>query len=100
MNVVDEQNTGAAAAVVSCATCKACCCRLEVLLIGDDDVPAQFVATDRWGGHVMARLDDGWCAALDRQTMRCSIYAVRPGVCRDFPVASSECLSERAAGGL
>lgn len=81
--------------VVSCANCEACCCRLEVLLMGEDDVPAALTAEDRWGGWVMRRLNDGWCAALDRHTLRCTIYERRPAVCRDFPVGQSECLTER-----
>ena len=82
---------------ISCASCRACCCKLEVILMGDDDPPAEFIQTDRWGGQVMARLDDGWCAALDRKTMLCRIYERRPGVCRDFPVGSDDCLTERQA---
>ena len=62
----------------------------------EDDVPSAFVQVDRWGGHVMARLADGWCAALDRNTMRCAIYARRPGVCRDYEMGGSDCLLERA----
>jgi len=80
---------------VSCANCEACCCRLEVILMGDDDVPARFVAEDAWGCSVMRRLDDGWCAALDRDTMRCTIYQRRPGVCRDYLMGGVECLAER-----
>jgi len=79
----------------SCANCEACCCRLEVILMGDDDVPPRFVAEDAWGGAVMRRLDDGWCAALDRDTMRCTIYARRPGVCRDYLMGGVECITER-----
>ena len=60
---------------VSCASCEACCCRLEVLLISDTGVPERYVAIDDWGGRTMARLDDGWCSALDRNTMKCMIYA-------------------------
>src|SRR5215212_4247256 len=81
---------------VTCATCRACCCRLEVILMGDDDPPQQFVQKDRWGGEVMARLDDGLCAALDRKTMLCTIYARRPGVCRDYAMGGDDCLTERA----
>lgn len=80
---------------VSCATCRACCCRLEAILTGDDDVPADMIEFDRWGGQVMARLGDGWCAALDRDTMLCKIYERRPTVCREFQLGASECLSER-----
>ena len=79
----------------SCANCTACCCRLEVILMGNDDVPSRFVAEDAWGGSVMHRLDDGWCAALDRNTMRCTIYERRPGVCRDYLMGGLECIAER-----
>ena len=80
---------------ISCATCKACCCRLEVLLMGDDDVPRRFTVEDEWGGEVMRRLDDGWCAALDRETLLCTIYERRPNVCREYAVGDSDCLVER-----
>jgi uncharacterized protein len=83
------------AAEITCATCKACCCRLEVILMGDDSVPTRFVQSDAWGGEVMARLEDGFCAALDRETHRCTIYAQRPGVCRDFATGSDDCRFER-----
>lgn len=65
--------------------------------MGEDDPPEEFVETDRWGGQVMARLDDGFCAALDRVTSRCTIYSRRPGVCRDFATGSDDCLTEREA---
>ena len=81
--------------VVSCATCKACCCRLEVMLMGDDDIPHDLTEQDRWGGWVMARLADGWCAALDRDTMLCTIYERRPMICRDYQVGDSDCIVER-----
>lgn len=80
---------------MSCATCKACCCKLEVILLEGDDPPAEFITIDRWGGHVMKRLADGWCAAVDRSTMLCRIYERRPNVCREFAVGGNECLSER-----
>jgi Fe-S-cluster containining protein len=80
---------------VSCANCEAACCRLQVLLIGDNDVPSQMSERSSWGGEVMQRRDDGWCTALDRSTMRCTIYPQRPQICRDFELGSSECLDER-----
>ncbi|HYH43298.1 MAG TPA: YkgJ family cysteine cluster protein [Burkholderiales bacterium] len=85
-----------AAPRVTCASCTACCCRLEVILMGDDDVPTRLTEVDRWGGSVMARLEDGWCAALDRDTMLCTIYESRPGVCREYEMGGSDCLTERA----
>ena len=81
---------------ISCAACEACCCRLEVMLMGDDDVPVELTVQDRWGGWVMRRLDDGWCAALDRNTMKCTIYQRRPGVCRDYQVGANDCIVERS----
>jgi Fe-S-cluster containining protein len=80
---------------VTCATCKANCCRLEVLLITETGVPEQYIEFDQWGGMTMARLDDGWCAALDRNTMLCSIYDKRPLICREFEMGGTECLIER-----
>jgi len=81
---------------VTCSSCQACCCRLEVLLITHTGVPYRYIAIDEWGGETMLRLDDGWCAALDRETLMCSIYENRPWNCREFEMASHECLTERA----
>ena len=67
--------------------------------MGGDDVPSELMAVDRWGGQVMLRLDDGWCAALDRITMLCGIYDRRPTICREYQVGGSECLTERLALG-
>jgi uncharacterized protein len=84
------------AAQITCSNCAAICCRSEVLLLTDTGVPARFIATDEWGGSVMARLDDGWCAALDRNTMLCTIYEKRPLICREFEMGASDCIAERA----
>lgn len=81
---------------ISCGNCQACCCRLEVMLIGDDGIPEEFTSQDQWGGWVMRRLDDGWCAALDRSTMRCTIYQQRPAICRDYEMGESDCLEQRS----
>ncbi len=82
---------------VSCNTCQASCCRLEVMLITDTGVPDKFIAVDQWGGMTMARLDDGWCAALDRSSMNCSIYEKRPLICREFEMGGYDCLAEHVA---
>jgi len=80
---------------VSCASCQACCCQLEVMLMGGDDIPLKFTQRDQWGGWIMARLDDGWCAALDRNTMLCTIYQRRPMICREFQMGDDDCIEER-----
>lgn len=82
---------------VSCSSCEACCCRLEVMLVTETGVPERFIEEDEWGGLTMARLDDGWCAALDRTNMSCSIYEKRPFICREFEMGGYECIAERAA---
>jgi Fe-S-cluster containining protein len=76
---------------ISCSNCKACCCRLEVMIISDTSVPEEHISRDEWGGETMLRLDDGWCSALDRETFRCSIYDNRTWICREFEVGSYEC---------
>ena len=91
------QTTAVPREEVSCANCMACCCRLEVMLITDTGVPDRFIEIDEWGGMRMARLEDGWCAALDRESMGCTIYEKRPLICREFEMAEYECISERAA---
>lgn len=85
---------------ISCANCQACCCRLEVMIISDTGVPREHIAVDKWGGETMLRLDDGWCSALDRQTLMCTIYDKRPWICREFEMGSFECRDERAAQSL
>ena len=82
---------------VTCASCEACCCRLEVMLITETGVPDNYVEIDKWGGTRMARLEDGWCSALDRNTMNCMIYENRPWACREFAMGEFECIAERAA---
>jgi Fe-S-cluster containining protein len=60
-------------------------------------VPDNFIARDKWGGMSMARLEDGWCAALDRNTLLCTIYEKRPKICRELEMGEDECISIRTA---
>ncbi|KAA8679405.1 YkgJ family cysteine cluster protein [Vibrio gigantis] len=80
---------------VTCANCQACCCRLEVMIITDTGVPEEHIAYDEWGGETMKRLDDGWCSAVDRETLMCTIYENRPWICREFEMGSFECVDQR-----
>lgn len=82
---------------ISCANCRASCCRLEVMIISDTGVPEEHIAVDHWGGETMRRLADGWCSAIDRETFMCTIYENRPWICREFAMGSYECREERAA---
>ena len=65
------------------------------MLITETGVPDRFIAVDEWGGETMAQLDDGWCAALDRNTMMCMIYEKRPMICRELEMGENECVSIR-----
>lgn len=76
----------------NCANCAARCCRYEVFLITDTGVPEEHIHCDESGTQTMLRLDDGWCSALNRKTMQCSIYPLRPWLCREFEMGSIECL--------
>jgi uncharacterized protein len=81
---------------IQCSRCEAVCCRLTVYVMADDPTPEYLVDQDEHGMDVMRRLDDGWCTALDRGTMRCTIYALRPQVCRDFDMGGSDCRDVRS----
>lgn len=85
---------------VLCSNCQACCCRLEVMIITDTGVPEQYIHYDQWGAETMLRLDDGWCAAVDRETLMCTIYENRPLICREFEMGSDECKDERIENHL
>ena len=81
---------------VTCANCEACCCRQEAMLFNDTEVPDVLIEINAQGEKSMARLDDGWCKALDRHTMVCTIYETRPWICREFEMGGYDCLSARA----
>ncbi len=98
MSSVAENDTLPAAAV-TCSSCRAVCCRLQVLLFDDPDVSQEMVEISPWGGQVMRRLEDGWCVALDRHSWRCSVYDTRPQLCRDYTMGGSECIDERRLSG-
>ena len=69
-------------ASIACGDCDAVCCRLTVVLMPEDSVPAHLTARSMHGPDVMARDEDGWCVAVDPSRMNCSIYEQRPAICR------------------
>jgi Fe-S-cluster containining protein len=88
--------TASTAKQVHCDSCDAVCCRLTVVLMPEDDVPAHLTTHTSSGLHVMARDEEGWCVAIDGARMCCSIYATRPSICRKFVMAGPYCLDVRA----
>ena len=64
--------------------------------MGDAAAPPALSREEAWGGTPLPRPADSWCAALDRNTMRCSIYERRPHLCREYPEGGDDCLVERS----
>jgi Fe-S-cluster containining protein len=79
-----------------CTTCDAVCCRLTVVLEPGDDIPHHLSTRLPEGYRVMARNEDGWCVAMDREHMNCSIYGTRPAVCRRFFMGGPYCRAIRS----
>lgn len=82
---------------ISCSTCRALCCRLEVRLIdeADEEIPIHLTEQVDNLYYVMKREEDGWCVALNRKTMLCTIYDKRPFICRDYQLGDYDCINER-----
>ena len=79
-NVIPVRNITPTNEPITCANCQACCCQLEVRIVSDTGVPFQYIDYDKWGSEVMKRGDDGWCQALDRNTLMCTIYVIQARV--------------------
>ena len=109
------EQSGTAAAVPDCRTCGACCYGDELWVhvmavdderLGEDGVRHLTVLTQHGrgyfarsmkmaGGRCVAyrdRLEDGGCG--------CSIYEVRPDICREFAAGSADCHAARRRRGL
>lgn len=80
---------------VRCDTCEAVCCRLTVVLMPEDRVPSWLEHQDERGLRTLAKDEDGWSVAMDRDNFRCGIYADRPSICRKFAMGSPSCRYER-----
>lgn len=80
---------------IQCSACQACCCQLPVLVLPGDAPPEHFLDEDKDGYLIMGKADDGWCLALDRERMCCSIYEQRPFVCREFAMGGGDCADVR-----
>ena len=78
-----------------CDRCDAVCCRLTVVLMPQDDVPAHWTTRNAHGVEVMARDEEGWCVAIDQARMCCSIYEQRPMICRKFEMGGLYCREVR-----
>ncbi len=80
---------------ISCSSCDAVCCRLTVLLMPEDNIPAHLTEYTDAGLHVMARDEEGWCVAVDSHHLNCTIYEQRPSICRRFVMGAPYCREVR-----
>jgi hypothetical protein len=88
----------------SCSKCPAYCCSYPEIEVTSRDIErlakhfdlpygeaeARFTKSDakekvRLLRHRQDRIFETVCAFLDQKTRRCTVYEVRPGVCRDYP---------------
>jgi uncharacterized protein len=74
----------------ACVGCGQCCHLLVELDPLLDNVPEELVV-EHAGVRCLEQRGDGACVALDRVTRRCTIYAERPQVCRDFQRGEGLC---------
>jgi uncharacterized protein len=103
------------AAIPDCQSCGACCWGDEMwihLVAGDDDrlgekrVRSLTVLTQHGRGYFARsmRMEHGRCVAfrddLGGGLSGCSIYEVRPDICRDFQAGSGDCHAARRRRGI
>lgn len=85
--------------IPECSACAKCCqCGPYLVRGADEHVPQEFVLPDlpipnhpRFFGQ-MRQHESGACAALNEETKTCTIYTLRPGVCRSFERGGMYCL--------
>lgn len=63
--------------------CHAMCCRLRFPL-SEQDLLEGVAAWDPEAPYMNLQDDHGWCAHMNGESLRCSIYAHRPLPCRAF----------------
>ena len=104
------------AAVPDCRTCGACCYGDEMWIhvmavdddrLGDDKVRHLTVLTQHGRGYFARsmKMEGGRCVAYrdqlpDGAGCGCSIYEVRPDICREFAAGTPDCLAARKRRGI
>lgn len=70
------------------------CCRFSIPVDDGEDVPEELLVEQR-GQKYMRTVENSYCVALDPVQRRCTIYAKRPTVCRQYAVGGQPCLKMR-----
>lgn len=95
MNKIPDPYAESVDPSVQCTSCEAVCCRLTVVLMPEDHVPEWLIDRDTHGMETLAKGEDGWCVAVNPNTLRCGIYDERPVICRKYAMGSPSCRHER-----
>ncbi len=74
--------------IPECLHCGACC-TLNVEVYQSDKVPEDMTEKTE-DGTIWMKRPDGHCIA--REAGRCSIYEIRPNVCKEFEAGGNRCL--------
>ena len=64
--------------------CKAACCTFYPVALTEEEVRRGELLWDLAAPYTLPRAEDGTCANLDRETLRCLVWADRPLACRRY----------------
>lgn len=79
-------------------TCKAACCRTYRVRLTEAEVLDGKVRWDLATPYMLPRLPNGDCVYLDGETFKCTIWEVRPAVCRGYSCESDALIWTDFAG--
>jgi hypothetical protein len=66
------------------STCKASCCTFYKVILSEGEVRAGKLLWDLGAPYSLPRGPEGHCAYLDRDSLKCTVWADRPHVCRGY----------------
>jgi Fe-S-cluster containining protein len=73
--------------IIDCSSrislCRAACCRLSFALSAQD-IQEGVVQWELGRPYLIGRGQEGYCAHLDPESLSCTVYGARPGVCRQY----------------
>jgi len=85
--VYGQEEEGGGDAAVDCgrrlALCRAACCTFHFALTREEARSGR-IAHDPARPFFIKREADGYCAHMDRETLRCAIWSERPARCRRY----------------
>lgn len=64
--------------------CKTACCSFYKVILTEDEVRENTLLWDLGAPYSLPRSPEGYCAYLDTQALRCTVWEDRPHVCRGY----------------